>query len=128
MADSSAAPTGVNSARLASMSPHGSPHGSQGPMVSGNAGQEYNAFVDIGGDVGRDIINKAGLDNVVAVFSTDSTDLKIIFDSVGQAWGFNMNSGGLPTKITTLSPNDRVTQELALASYSVWKEQGGQQH
>lgn len=125
MADSSTAPTGVSSATLASMSSHS---GSQGPMVSGNAGQEYNAFVDIGGDVGRDIINKAGLDNVVAVFSTDSTDLKIIFDSVGQAWGFNMNSGGLPTKITTLSPNDRVTQELALASYSVWKEQGGQQH
>ncbi len=123
MADSSVK-SSVNSAMLQSMSSHSN----QGPIVSGDAGQEYNAFVDIGGDVGRDIINKSGLDNVVAVFSTDSTDLKIVFDSAGQVWGFNMNSGGVPIKITTLAPNDRVTQELALSSYSIWKEQNGQQH
>ena len=123
MADSSAAPTGVNSARLASMSPHGSPHGSQGPMVSGNAGQGANALGEVGGDIGRDIINKSGLNDVVAVFSIDSTDLKIIFDSAGQVFGFNINSGGLPTKITTMTPNDRVTQEFALASYSIWQGQ-----
>lgn len=128
MKDSSAAPTGVNSAMLASMSSHGSSHGSQGSMVSGNAGQEYNAFVDIGGDVGRDIINKSGLDSAMPFF-VDGTDLKPLFDAAGQAMVGNINSGGLPKEMATMAPNDKVTQDnINLGSFNPIGNREGQKH
>ena len=124
MADSSAAPTGVNSAMLASMSSHSG----QGSMVSGNGGQGANALGEVGGDVGRDIINKSGLDSAMSMFVVDGTDLKQLLDSAGQALGFNINSGGLPKEITTMAPNDKVTQDINLGSFNPIGNREGQKH
>ena len=125
MADSSAAPTGVNSAMLASMSSHS---GHQGSMVSGNGGQGANALGEVGGDIGRDIINKSGLDSAMSMFVVDGTDLKPLFDAAGQAMVGNINSGGLPKEMATMAPNDKVTQDINLGSFNPIGNREGQKH
>ena len=120
MADSSTAPSGVNSAMLASMNSHGS----QGSMVPGNGA---NALGEVGGDIGRDIINKSGLDSAMSMFVVDGTDLKPLFDAAGQAMVGNINSGGLPKEMTTIAPNDKVTQDINLGGFNpIGNREGGQ--
>ena len=113
MADSSAT-SGINSGMLASMNSHSS----QGSMVSGDGGQGPNALGEIGGDVGRDIINKSGLDSTMSMFVADGTDLKPLFDAAGQAMVGNINSGGLPKEMTTIAPNDKVAQDINLSGFN----------
>ncbi len=124
MADSSATP-GVNSAMLASMSSHS---GHQGSMVSGNGGQGANALGEVGSDIGRDIINKSGLDSAMSMFVVDGTDLKPLFDAAGQAMVGNINSGGLPKEMATIAPNDKVTQDINLGSFNPIGNREGQKH
>jgi len=118
MADSSKATPGVNSAMLTSMSSHGSSHGSQGSMVSGNGGQGSNALGKIGGGIDDVIASNQNLDSAMSMFVADGTDLKQLFDSAGQVLGFNINSGGLPKQITTITPNDKVTQDFNLSGFN----------
>ena len=124
MADSSTATSGVNSAMLASMNSHSG----QGSLVSGDGGQGANALGEVGGDVGRDIINKSGLDSATSMFFVDGTDLKPLFDAAGQNFGFNINSGGFPKEMATMAPNDKVTQDNNLSSFNPIGNREGQKH
>lgn len=124
MADSSAAPTGVNSAMLASMSSHSS----QGSMVSGNGGQSANALGKIGGGIDEVVASNQNLDSAMSMFVTDGTDLKPLFDAAGQAMVGNINSGGFPKEMATIAPNDKVTQDINLGSFNPIGNREGQKH
>ena len=124
MADSSATPTGVNSAMLASMNSHGS----QGSMLSGNGGQGANALGKLGGGIDEVIASNQNLDSAMSMFVVDGTDLKPLFDAAGQAMVGNINSGGLPKEMATMAPNDKVTQDINLGGFNPIGNREGQKH
>jgi hypothetical protein len=121
---SSAVKPGVNSAMLASMKSHEG----QGSMVSGDGGQGSNALGKIGGGIDDVIASNQNLDSAVSMFVANVTDLKQLLDAAGQTLGFNINSGGLPKEITTIAPNDKVTQDISLGSFNPIGNREGQKH
>lgn len=109
MADSSVK-SSVNSAILESIRSHSN----QGSMVSGDGGQGSNALGKLGGGIDEVVATNQNLDSAMSMFVADGTDLKQMFDSVGQVFAGNIKTGEI-SKIQFIADNNIVSQNIELS-------------